>query len=440
MIGPDGQKIDSAPEQKIRIDHTQLKLNWKRQNFRDEVRNAHINYQFLQEGHKKGTVVDSFDLPKVDGQKACLVIGSGSSLNDYLEKMIEWTGDIICSTSHISTLVYNGRAPNYALGVDPRFAADHEFRFPHAEQLKNTTFVSHPGGPPTYFKRWPSKIALFGLMDSSEPYYLTVQRIAYDWIRGFFVPLADAVSAELALAMSLGYHPIYLIGVDYGGDRFTAKFWNDETKVWWTKDGAGTGDDYWVKTKNGIKTDPMMLYMKTGALLTILTMLRLGRYENKRPSIYNLSKKSAVTELPGANWQAACRSARDLLRPWDDATQDAVLDQIEVTLARLDVYVGYVHNGLHEGVRIVQATDWDYLRKQIEELNGNLKESKIQAVAIETRSGKSVPTLIKEGVLEPPPGIPKEEYGTYDPSRIRWVEDLDGYIERAKDLRKRAVE
>jgi len=440
MIGPDGQKIDNAPEQKIRIDHTQLKMNWKRQNFRDEVRNAHINYQFLQEGHKTGEVLDVHNLPAVDGKKPCLVIGSGSSLNDYLEKMIEWPGDVICSTSHVSTLTYYGRPPNYVVGVDPRFSVDCEFLFPHPEQLKNTTFVTHPGGPPGYFKMWPAKIALFGLMDSSEPYYLTVQRIAYDWIRGFFVPLADAVSAELALALSLGYHPIYLIGVDYGGDRFDAKFWNTEKKEWWTKSGKGTADEYWVKTKNDIKTEPMMLYMKTGALLTILTILRLGRYENKRPSVFNLSDRSAITELPHAKWAAAVRNAHDLIRPWDDATQDAIFEQIEVTLARLDVYVGYVNNGLHEGVRIVQATDYDFLRKQVEELNGNLKESKIQAVAKEIQTGKSIPELIKEGVLEPPPGIPKEEYANYDPAKIRWIADVDAYIERAKDLRKRAVE
>jgi hypothetical protein len=434
-------------ERKLRIDHRQLKENWRRQNFRAEVQNSHQNYRSIQEWHESGRLIDTHDLPKMEEKTPCLVVGSGSSLDDILPHIMEWQGDIICSTSQLSTLTYHGKTPRYCVVVDPRMgptlaSVDGELAHPTREEAWGDAFlVTHPGCPPPYLERWPGKIALYGLQDSSEPYYVVTQRIAYEWLKGFFVPMSDAVSCEIALAFSLGYSPVYLIGVDYGGPRFEMKYWDGT--AWQTKSGVGSDAGSFVISKGGLKTDPMMLYMKRGALLAILTILSLGRESGKRPRIWNIADrgKSTLTEIPHADWKGAFRNAKDLRRPADDQTLNAMFENIEVSLAQMDVYVAYVHNGLHPGVRIMQSYDESALRKQITDLNRTLVESKVQAEGFQAQQkGKSVSDMVKEGILIPPAGLPKEEYLAYDPSKIKWIADVDGYIERAKDLRKRALE
>lgn len=443
MVDNEHHPVAEADERRIRIDHAQLKQNWRRQNFVCEIKNAHANYLMFEEYRKTGKVFDSHDLPKIEGKKPCLVVGSGSSLNEILPHLLEWHGDIVCSSSHLSTLTYYGKAPNYFVVVDPRSAdaaGVNEFGHPKPEEAwADTVLVTHPGCPPSYIQRWPSKIALFGLQDSSEPYYVQTQRIAYDWIKGYFVPMADAVSCAVALALSLGYNPVYMIGVDYGGLRFDMKWWNNT--AWVDKLGEGSDSSYWVKTKNGVMTDPIMMYMKRGALMAILTIMSLGAESGHTPSIWNIADpaKTSLWEIPHASWKAAWRNAADLRNPWDDATRKHFFETIEISLAQLDIYVAYVHNGLHPGVRIVQASTEESLRKQIVELNAGLIESKKQADAIVTLAKKPVKELVKNGTLLAPIGIPKAEYDRYDTSKIKWIEDMDGYLARAKWLREQAV-
>ena len=84
-----------------------------------EIRNSYYNHFGIWQRYKEHA---ASDMPKGEpGSKGpAIVIGSGSTLDKALPRLKDWEGAIICSPSHLSTLVYHGCEPDYLLLLDPR--------------------------------------------------------------------------------------------------------------------------------------------------------------------------------------------------------------------------------------------------------------------------------------------------------------------------------
>lgn len=235
MVPEEPVKVQPKPFLKGRTDEitrlTSQAFNRRttERHFINEVRFSFYNHPILIEALNSGRAVDLVRLPK-QKEKCVLLIGSGPTLNEALPYLEGWPGDIICTTSHASTLIYHGREPEHILALDPDSRPDE--LYVDTWEGRNSILHTHPGVNPDLMKWWKGKIALFRKLQPQTPFYAQDQAIGYGTlgpvresryqgtegqllVTSQIPMLACAPAAQVCIAKDLGYKQIYLVGCDF---------------------------------------------------------------------------------------------------------------------------------------------------------------------------------------------------------------------------------
>lgn len=271
-----------------------------------EIRNSAENWHDIMKAFAEGRAKDLSSEPK-KLLKPVILTGSGPSLDDSIEKLRDWKGDIICHYSQALTLRYYGIIPDYIVALDA---------ICNWEGLKGvewagtkTKLVLHPGMWPSLVKNWPNEM-LFYRQNLGKPdaFGVNEQKIMYTERMGTLedalasrVQLKSMINTELTMfactpptqlfvAQVLQYGNVFLTGMDFayhsGKERFTNWTINDDGE--WAKTISLIGNQELITTNNGLVSEPLHLYY----LKNMVSACRLSMQQ-----VYT-TDHGAMTQLP----------------------------------------------------------------------------------------------------------------------------------------------
>jgi DNA-directed RNA polymerase subunit RPC12/RpoP len=246
-----------------------------------DIRNSAENWATVMELYKTGRAKDLSTEPK-KGLQPVFLTGSGPSFDDNIEKLKDWKGGIISHYSQACTLMYHGIEPDYIVALDA-ICNWEGLRGVDWSKTK-TKLVLHPGMWPSLVRNWPNEMLFYrqnvGIADAFGMYeqkvmYTEQQATLEDALqsRVALKPLiqteltmfACTPPAQLFVANVLQYGPVYLMGMDFAyhgnKERFTNYTRETPDDEWVKHEHILPPRDY-VKTSNGLDTEPLHLYYK----------------------------------------------------------------------------------------------------------------------------------------------------------------------------------
>lgn len=271
-----------------------------------EIRNSAENWALLMDYVRSGKAKDLNDEPK-KLLRPVIITGSGPSLDDTIEKLKEWKGDIICHYSQALTLMKHGIEPAYIVTLDA--ICNWEGLEGVDWSKTKTKLVLHPGMWPSLVQNWPNEMLLYRQnMGNPDAFGMNEQKVMYSERRGTLeealasiVKLEPVVKTELTMfactppaqlfvARVLQYGAVFLTGVDFcyknGKERFTN--WEIVDGQWIERVHMLDDSVDRVMTDNGYKTDPLHLYYKKNFISACrLSMQRVFTTD-----------QGAITEMP----------------------------------------------------------------------------------------------------------------------------------------------
>ena len=280
----------------------------------NDVRFSFYNHHTIMEAMESGRAMDLTKVPKRK-DRCVMILGSGHSLDDAMPLIKDWEGDIICSTSHFSTLVAHGRFPEHLVALDPDSSPE-EIAIPSWDDCP-TMLHTHPGMMPELIDAWKGPIGLYRKLQPQDPFYSKEQLIGYSPLGPFHdgrywgseaevgitaqIPmLASVLPVQLCVAKLLGYKQQVLVGCDFcwrdEAYRFTSSTWDGEK---WTVNKptteiynayAGSSTDPIVETEtDGLLSTPIQIFFSHQVMIA----WRLTEY-----NIVSCSKESLLPEVP----------------------------------------------------------------------------------------------------------------------------------------------
>jgi hypothetical protein len=383
--------------------HLDSKAAWQQQNLRWETENAFLNHEILYRMRLQGRARCISEAPPHRGP--VIVCGSGSTLDGIIDHLYKWKGAIICSTSHGSTLVHHGSPPTYMSCLDPRKAPEDEMAVPTGGWDK-THYLAHLSTPRGYFDEWFSRTErlayLFRIMEPTYDWYVKHLPWAYPWVKAKFLPFIDSSASNITLAARLGFDPIFTIGMDYGGPRFTQSEWTG--KEWkvakpsgyapYLKNVAGEHFDG-GKGPGGVETDPGMLYSKRGMLISIFMQIM----KDINPiQVYQMSKPSNCIEFPYVDWHEVLDNQGNY-PAWSPELRAQVAETMEISLAQSDTFMIPVQGGFGTDYRVYMLKQ-EFLFRALSDLNLELLDNKTDLMNKEREMKMTVPELIEKKLIQ----------------------------------------
>ncbi len=381
--------------------HQEARIAWTQQNLRWETEQAFLNHNLLYMARASGQVKCMSEAPTPGGP--AIICGSGSTLDKAMPLLKKWKGAIFCSTTHGTTLVYHGAPPTYMAALDPRMAPDPELSVPKGG-WDRSAYLAHVSTPRGYFEQWlgstKAPAYVFRVLEPTVPWYTRHLAWAYPWVKVQMLPFIDSIASQVTLAARLGYDPLYMIGVDYGGPRMTQMIW---VKGQWEKAGpSGVVDSTNIapptekpedlRGPGGLVTSDGMLYSKRGMLMS--SFMRIN--DARRPvRVYQMSHPSNVVEFPPADLEQVLETQGASPPPFD---REAVSERIETVLARSDTFLVPVNGGFGVDYRVYMLRP-DVALQALSELNMEMLINKNDLLTKEKETGVSVQKLIEGGGL-----------------------------------------
>jgi len=172
------------------------------------------------------------DLQDWEGKERgpCIVVGSGPSLDDHIERFRKWEGAIICSPSQYGTLRYYNIDPAYIVCLDPKH--DESSLDVDRHNYKETALIANVCSNTNLLRKWKGKRLYFHVHGDDE-FHNRLLPTAYDWVNTMTLPFGCTPASQIIFAKMLGYNPIFLFGCDLSYSalaRFTSYNW--QTKKW----------------------------------------------------------------------------------------------------------------------------------------------------------------------------------------------------------------
>lgn len=402
--------MSDADREKEHKFHQDARAAWQQQNLRWETENAFLNHQLLWEMREKGKAKCLTEAPTPGGP--AIVIGSGSTLDGVVDRLKDWKGAIVCSTSHGTTLVHYGAFPTYMSCLDPRVAPDPEMDVPEGGWDK-TCYLAHVSAPKAYFEAWfrqtNQPAYLLRILEPTVPWYTRHLIWAYPWVKVGMLPFIDSTSSEISLAARLGYDPIYCIGVDYGGPRFRQWVWKGGEWATTSASGVQPIQDVFIDIKGqrrpdvpfnvvlgagGLQTDQSMLYSIRGMLISAFMKIM----DHRKPvRIYQMSRPSNVTEFPFVSFDEVLEK-QGAAPEWEPDFRNSVAEKIEVSLAKSDTYLIPLESGFGIDYRVYMMVQQNIIQA-LSELNIEMLTNKQDLLDKEKAMGMPARELIEKGLL-----------------------------------------
>jgi len=329
-----------------------FKKQWMSGNVPMEARNAFENYCYLKE-HKE--LCNPLHKATLKTPQPAVVLGSGASLNTVLDVLKDWKGTIFCCTSQVKILIEHGCVPDYISTIDPRFGKEGkaEWDFEDKEELfKKAVLINSPTTPHEVTKLYKGKQLWFFVWDATKEWYRQVYFSVFPWIEDFILPFTSSAAGLIAIAHSLNYAPLYLIGMDFAGERI---------------DGRPTylpGDV--KKTYHGFKTNDNLLWSWRGVVCTI--RISVSQRHGRRWHVYNCSKQSTlIDDLPQKDLRKMILKGKtQSVMRW---TRNKLIRSLDKTLARFNTYIFEIHNGVEYGSRVQFCETLVDLLESFEQVN-----------------------------------------------------------------------
>ena len=410
--------------------HSQAKMSWQQINLRNETVNAFHNWQALNAMHEAGRVhcLSTFK-PK---PSPAMVIGSGATLDDFIDELAEWPYPIFCSTSQASTIIKYGRKPEYLCILDPTVAQiGKEWAVPPGS-WSDTTLLAHPSVPNDYLMHWfndsPMPAYLFRILEPTYDWYTHHLYWGYPWIRSSVLPFIDSAASMITLATKLGYNPLYLAGIDYGGPRFDNWSYIDGE---WVKEATSkakpweniVGEDQKIDPEwmhklspqpgpGGLETTEIMKYCMRGTMITsFLSMVD----RVKKVKMYLLSDKGNLTPfLPVLPWkELKAAEFKDTVK-WTQKFRTAWLDAIETYLSHMDTFLVPLESGFPSLDYRVYMMNKHNALNALTELNKEIMVNKSNFERLESEFNISVGEMIAKGMLS----LEKGELLIHEPTEL----------------------
>jgi len=253
--------------------------------------------ELLEQSLAKGYAAqDMFLAPKAFRAPAMLV-GSGPSLDEAGPYLKDWKGQIFCSTSQARTLLYYGHAPEFIVAYDVRTQWD-ELAGIDWKKYPTSGLCVHPGMSIDVISKW---------VETGNPLYFYRQTLQDDQFRQEILPLAFpfirsqvmmggcTLTTQLSMMTQMGYSAGFLVGVDFGGSRFTEyKLKGTKSGEEWVGNPAPVPDpERAVQSITGVQSDAMQIFYKR-QLFVIQRMDRSVLISCSTPG------KGTINELPWA--------------------------------------------------------------------------------------------------------------------------------------------
>ena len=248
-----------------------------------EIRNSAENWRTLMGRIASGQAKDLSDEPK-KGLQPCIVTGSGPSLDEAIPKLKDWKGGVVAHYSQAVTLAVYGIIPDYIVALDS--VCNWEGLRAVDWSKTKTKLILHPGMWPSLVENWPNEMLLYRQnLGTPEGFGTNEQKIMYAIRHGTlqdaldskvnFEPLiktevmmfACTPPAQIAVCNLLQYGPVFLAGLDFAYQGDKERFSNFDVL-----DGKlvqyvhKLPEREYVRTNNGLKTDPLHLYYKKNFL------------------------------------------------------------------------------------------------------------------------------------------------------------------------------
>ena len=429
-----GQVLPNAPSE-----HMLAKLGWQFVNLPLEVRNSYENWHLLEKARKAGRAKCLSTIEKASGP--ILITMSGGSLDGVIDDLVDWKPPIMCSTTQLSTLIHAGRPPEYCVCIDPR-VAEHDTEL-NAPDFGNTVFLAHPSVPYLYLQRWLTRtdntLYMSRLMEPDYDFYSHHLGTAYPWIKHIMRPMIDSAAACIAHATWLGYNPIYLIGVDYGGPRMVRWDW---MRKQWKPDGITSGyevTDDKDEGAGGLTATGSMAYSSRGTLLSTFMQMANKQYQQR---VFQLSSKSALDMLPQVKWENALASQGQApwIPMWD---RKKIMEDIEIMLAAWNTFLIPSQGGWETDYVTYLADNEVNLEGVLRAANRNTLNNLKNFAAIEKAQQRPLKELMIEGKVTAEFGslllYPSEAFADWDWRKIRPI-DVPSAVLRCRELVEKAKE
>jgi len=165
--------------------------------------------------YKLGMTYPSVSLPRGIEKGPCIIIGSGPSLDRYIEELRDWKGGIMCSTSHATTLKYYGIDPTYIVIFDCESHA--EEMYAKKWDYSKTSLILIPGTHPKVINQWKGRKYYYAVYDPFVQFWNTITPAGFgNMIHTITAPYGHTSPTLLSHAKLLGYSPIFAYGMDTG--------------------------------------------------------------------------------------------------------------------------------------------------------------------------------------------------------------------------------
>jgi hypothetical protein len=330
-------------EASVRTESSKYNQSTKEKQLIHEERNTAENWRPIMDAIKSGRGRDIHDEPKRKGP--CIVVSSGPSLDDHIERLRDWRGGIVCSTSHATTLMHYGIEPDYIIVLDP-FCAWHEISGVDWSRTK-TRMVLNPSVWPDLVANWPNDMLFFlqniGRRDS---FYATTQLHMFcrrdpddakmrtpkfhPQIRTELILFACTPPAQIFCAGIIGYSRCFLSGFDFACSPKLSRFtrWQPDASGKWVEDVSPfKPKEYTVLTDNGLASEAIHLYYKKN----FLSAWRLSRQE-----LHSMDNWTCATEIPHVDIDDVIRRQGEGFTP---LPKDEIIERTEAYLAKVGAYI-----------------------------------------------------------------------------------------------------
>ena len=187
------------------------------------IRNAAYNAPTLQKIYEQvGPHLDVSRMPLPglgpDGVPIpAVILGSGPSFDKALPYLKGFPGPLFCSPSHAMALDALKRHPEYMVALDTTTRVLDQIH--DNIQWRGTTLLTHPSMCPELFaSKWkqPWNMHLFRMFEPDNTFLEMLYDSLFPYITARVVNSGCVVNNMILIANSMGFSPIYLVGVDFG--------------------------------------------------------------------------------------------------------------------------------------------------------------------------------------------------------------------------------
>ena len=388
----------------------------KRMHMAHEVYNSTVNHPVIMQAIADGRARDITSEPKVR-RTPCLIIGSGPSLDDATERMKEWQGGIICSTSQALTLMRHGIEPTHIMALDV-FSTWDELKGVDWAKTR-TKLITNPAVWPDTIANWPNEMLLYRMnMGNRVPFYNNEQSVMYServqtspdlrlTTYRSLIPTGIAVFAcspptQMFAADIMGYGTVFSVGVDFcyhsGKERFTN--WTVGEDGEWIEHHNGlvgqsattdmAPDNQAIITDNGYQTHQIHIFYKKNYV---------SAWRMSGQNAYVVGKGS-ITEMPRVDWDEVVDKQGKGYRRW---TAKDIMKVTDKYLAERD---SFVIEAAH-GRAFVETPSIDGIIQMMMEMNRKYKcdncKAEMEAGDAANHTGDECPACKKGKILRSNP-------------------------------------